>query len=92
MNDEPEDLLTARLIRQETEISQLKAANDMYSNALKFCDTFICQIIESLPEPLILRDIAEQIKDQLYIDYLNEQARIIDLYKTTLEKTQRELQ
>lgn len=92
MSDEPEDLLTSRLIRQEKEISQLKAANAIYSDALRFCDTFITQIIESLPEPLILRDISTQISDKLYIDYLNEQARLIDLYKSTLEKTKKELQ
>lgn len=92
MSDEPEDLLTSRLIRQEKEISQLKTANAIYSDALKFCDAFISQIIESLPEPIILRDIASQIDDKLYIDYLTEQARLIDLYKSTLEKTKKELQ
>jgi len=92
MSDEPEDLLTARLIRQEKEITELKTANAIYSDALKFCDAFICQIIDSLPEPIILRDIASKIDDQLYIDYLTEQAKLIDLYKTTLSKTKKELQ
>lgn len=92
MTDEPEDLLTARLIRQEKEITELKTGNAIYSDALKFCDAFICQIIDSLPEPIILRDIATKIDDQLYIDYLTEQARLIDIYKTTLNKTKKELQ
>lgn len=91
MSDEPEDLLTARLIRQEKEITELKAANAIYADALKFCDTFICQIIDSMIEPVILRDIADKIDDELYIEYLTHHARLIDLYKTTLNKTKKEL-
>lgn len=91
MNDEPEDLLTARLIRQEKEIADLKTANSIYSDALKFCDSFITQLIESLPEPIILREVAGKLDDSVYVSYLTEQARIIDLYKTTLNNTKREL-
>jgi hypothetical protein len=87
MSDSPEDLLTARLIRQENEIAELKLSNDMYSTALKFCDSFIQQTIDSMPEPIILREIAELIEDQLFIDFLNEHAKLIDLYKTTLDIT-----
>jgi len=85
MSDGPEDLLTARLIRQQNEIAELKLSNDIYSTALKFCDSFIQQTIDSMPEPIILREIAELIEDQLYIDFLNQHAKLIDLYKTTLD-------
>lgn len=91
MTDGPEDLLTARLIRQENEIADLKVANDVYSAALKFCDGFISQIIESMIEPIILRDIAEKIDDELYRELLYKHSKLIDLYKTTLDRTQREL-
>jgi hypothetical protein len=90
MTDGPEDLLTARLIRQENEIAELRAANDIYSTALKFCDGFIAQIIDSMIEPIILRDIAEKIDDELYRELLFEYSKMVDLYKTTLDRTQRE--
>jgi hypothetical protein len=90
MSDEPEDLLTARLIRQEKEIIELKSVNEIYSAALKFCDQFICQIIDSLPEPIILREISDNLDDELYKEYLVEQARLIDLYKITLDRTKGE--
>jgi Xaa-Pro aminopeptidase len=90
MTDGPEDLLTARLIRQENEIAELRAANDIYSAALKFCDGFIAQIIDSMIEPIILRDIAEKIDDELYRELLFEYSKMVDLYKTTLDRTQRE--
>ena len=88
MSEEPEDLLTARLIRQESEIAELKIANEIYSSALKFCDNFIGQLINSMPEPIILRDIAELLEDQLYRDYLHQHSKLIDLYKTTLDMNQ----
>lgn len=91
MTDGPEDLLTARLIRQENEITQLKLANDVYSTALKFCDGFISQMIDSMIEPIILRDIAEKIDDELYRELLYEHSKLVDLYKTTLDRTQGEL-
>jgi hypothetical protein len=90
MTDGPEDLLTARLIRQENEIAELRLANDIYSTALKFCDGFITQIIDSMIEPIILRDIAEKIDDELYRELLFEYSKMVDLYKTTLDRTQRE--
>lgn len=90
MTDGPEDLLTARLIRQENEIAELRVANDIYSAALKFCDGFITQIIDSMIEPIILRDIAEKIDDELYRELLFEYSKMVDLYKTTLDRTQRE--
>lgn len=85
MTEEPEDLLMARLLRQEKEIEELKIENNAYLSALKFCDDFIAQMIESMPEPVLLREISSGIQDITMREYLCEHANLIDLYRTTLE-------
>lgn len=90
MSEEPEDLLTARLIRQENEIAELRLANDIYSTALSFCDGFITQLIDGMPEPIILRDIADKVEDDLYRELLLQHAKLIDMYKITLSRNKDE--
>lgn len=89
--DNPQDLLVKRLIRKEKEIEKLTALLDKYRKSYEVTEDIICKIIESLPEPIVFRDVANNIEDSLYKEYIFECANLFEVYKSKYEVVKREL-
>ena len=80
--EDPEDLLLNRLILKEKKIDELNLLVDTYKAAFKVAETVIEKIIDSLPEPIVFRDVADSIKDNdMYKEYINECANLFEMYK-----------
>ena len=89
-SDSPDNLLMARLLRQEVELETYKQAyNQVYDMTIAI-STNLWTIIDSLPEPAILYEIAELVEDQDYREYLKTYAQVIDVYKITLVNAEAE--
>lgn len=81
---EPEDLLMTRLLRQEQELSDYKLAYSLVYDSFLMVSEALNNIIESLPEPIILYEIVETITDPDYKEYLKCSASLIDTFKMNL--------
>lgn len=84
MNEEPEDLLIKRLMIREKEITNCRNAIKLYREELEFLMGFVDNIIESLPEPKVMRDASNYIDDPLYKEYLVQCANLFDYYKINI--------
>lgn len=82
---DPENMLMGRLLRQESELAALKMANEILRACVEISDAALRYVIDSLMEPIILHEIAEQVIDEDYKSYLMDGATVIDNFKMTLE-------
>lgn len=91
-NDEPDDLLIARLKRQEEELVSYRHWYPLMSAAYTDSINLISQLIDDMPEGCILSQISETIDDDTFKSYLDNAARICDNYKFSWEATVLETQ
>jgi hypothetical protein len=84
MSEEPEDLLMKRLMIKEKEVSDYKNAVQLYRNALEFLMGFVDNVVESLPEPEVMRDASDYMEYPLYKEYLVECANLFEYYKMNI--------
>lgn len=87
--DDPNAMLVKRLINIEKESKGWKEAYYQCFDYLTIANDAIGLMIGTLPEPIVLREIADKLDNEESVlkQYLQDSATVIDHYKTALIAT-----
>ena len=84
MSEEPEDLLLNRLIIRDKQIAEYQQSIETCKAGLQLLMDMIERMVNSLPEPEVMRDAANYVDYPLYKEYLLECANLFDYYKINI--------
>jgi hypothetical protein len=84
MSEEPEDLLLNRLIILDKQILEYKQTIETCRTGIQFLMDMVEKMVESLPEPEVMRDAANYVDYPMYKEYLLECANLFDYYKINI--------
>lgn len=81
----PDDLLIKRLIMLQRELDDYKLGYQILFDNLTLISQTVLNIVESLPEPIVLDEVAEYIQDPFYKKFIEDSSVLISTYKMELE-------
>lgn len=84
MNEEPEDLLLKRLIMRDKQLLECKDVIDQCVKNIRTLIGIIEDVGDALPEPEVMRDVANYVDYPLYKEYLIQCSNLFDHYKTNI--------
>lgn len=87
VSEEPEDLLVKRLILRDQQVAEYRDMIDLCTSNMRTLISIIEGMAEALPEPEVMRDVANYVDYPLYKEYLVQCSNLFEYYKANIVLT-----